>query len=503
MKENANSVCRCTAAAAALILLLSAVSCGSETDAPQTQQTTASNTLQSEPALDENDPFAQRMSAKANLPADGLDFGGAAFRTLVNEDANGIIDRDIYVPEASGDLVDDALYNRQSYVEEQLNVKITPSVTQPYLDCSQTIRRTVNAGEDAYDVFLQHMIQAGSDALQGIFQNWYDIPHMKFDQPWYSKTSNDALTVDGVMYLMLSDIMLSSFYNTYCIYYNKDIAQNYDLPDLYSIVKDGKWTMDQMETLSKNVYMDLNGDGKRGKEDQYGYATSIDSDVVTFFWAFDVPLLDVSGKEPVLLANNDRAADTVTRLRSFLHQSDAAFAADVWTDFIQMFVGGQVLFIPRCIGETMTFFREMNNYGILPFPKYDEAQPEYRTMLDGCSPLMAVPKTATQLDLIGAVMEAMGEYSYKYVVPAYYDVALKVKGTRDENSIEMLDLAAAGRKVDFGFVFDSYNGFSFTLQDLLQKNDTREYSSYYAKREKKAQKHYQSVYDVFVDGNHS
>ena len=122
-------------------------------------------------------------------------------------------------------------------------------------------------------------------------------------------------------------------------------------------------------------------------------------------------------------------------------------------------------------------------------------------MLDGCSPVMAVPKTASNLEMIGAVMEAMGEYSYKYLYPAYYDVALKVKGTRDETSIEMLDLIMEGRLVDFAFVYDNFKGFSFTLQDLLKKNATQDFASYYAKKEKSVQKHYDSVLKAFLEAN--
>ncbi|MBQ8577249.1 MAG: hypothetical protein IJ449_04690 [Clostridia bacterium] len=483
------------------LLVSSAVACGDNADNPaDTAADTGAGADTAVETADPSDPYAARLSVSANLP-EGLDFEGAHLRSMVNDSNDNVMVNDIYIEGQTGDVVDDALYDRRVYVEELLNVVIDESTVLSSSECSTAIKKSVNAGDDEYDLYLEHMIQAGIDTLSGIFQNWYDIPHMNFEQPWYPQASVESITLDGTMYLLLSDIMTSSFHNTYCYYYNKDIASDYDLPDIYEIVRSGAWTLDKVEELSKNVYRDLNGDGTRDAGDQYGYATSIDSNVVTYFWAFDVPLVDVSSGEPEIVANNERAVNTVTMLRDFLYNSDAAFIADVWTDFIQMFVDGNVLFIPRCIGETQTYFREMENYGLLPFPKYDAEQDGYYTMLDGCSPLIAVPKTAQNTEMIGAVMEAMGEYSYKYVVPAYYDVALKVKGTRDEDSIEMLDIVTSGRVVDFAFVYDNWNGYAFALQTLLQKNNTKEFASYYESGEKKAIKHFKEVYEQFQNND--
>ncbi len=488
--------------AALLAVVLAAVSCGdsadtgTETDAETTAPTTEAVTA------DPNDPYAERLNVSANLPAD-LDFGGAHFRSMVNDSNDGVMTNDITVDTQTGEIVDDTIYERKLYVEELLNVVIDPSEVMEFTKASATIRKTVNAGDDAYDVYLEHMITAGGDTLEGIFLNWYDIPHMNFKQPWYPQATVENITVDGVMYLLLSDVMMSSFHNTYCYYYNKEIAANYDLPDIYDIVRKGDWTFERVTELSKGVYRDLNGDGQKDMKDQYGYATSIDSNVVTYAWAFDIDLIDVSGGKPVVVANNEKMINAVSMLRDFFYNSGDAFTMTIWTDFIDMFTQGQVLFIPRCIGETQTFFREMENYGLLPFPKYDSAQDKYYTMLDGCSPLIAVPKTASNTEMIGAVLEAMGEYSYKYVVPAYYDVALKVKGTRDENSIEMLDIIAEGRVVDFGFVYDSWKGFSFSLMDLVGTNSNGDFASYYKKKEKSVTKHYNNVYETFMAGNES
>jgi hypothetical protein len=146
---------------------------------------------------------------------------------------------------------------------------------------------------------------------------------------------------------------------------------------------------------------------------------------------------------------------------------------------------------------SLTHFRELEDeFGILPYPKWDEGQENYITMSDGHHEAMAVPKTAGNLEAIGVVTEALCAESYKILVPAYYDVALKVKSTRDEQSIAMMDLIVNARVFDFGYVYDAWKGASFILQDLVSTNKS-DFASYYAKKEKAITKHYDSVIEFF------
>lgn len=102
----------------------------------------------------------------------------------------------------------------------------------------------------------------------------------------------------------------------------------------------------------------------------------------------------------------------------------------------------------------MTFFyisslRNMDaDFGILPYPKYDEAQKDYLARIEGIE-LTGVPVTA-DTEFVSAIMEAMASESATTVVPAYYDVALKTKMTRDNDSAEMLDIIFENRVFDLG-----------------------------------------------------
>ena len=111
---------------------------------------------------------------------------------------------------------------------------------------------------------------------------------------------------------------------------------------------------------------------------------------------------------------------------------------------------------------------------------------------------LAVPKTLSEEDyeFFGIITEALSAESWKTAHPAYYDVALKVKGARDEQSVRMLDLVMNSRVYDFGYVYDNWQGMAFTVQFMLLKGDTN-FQSYYEKKEAAAVKYYDKVIAAF------
>jgi hypothetical protein len=162
-----------------------------------------------------------------------------------------------------------------------------------------------------------------------------------------------------------------------------------------------------------------------------------------------------------------------------------------------MFAKSQAVLTNGYISMSLTHFREMEDeFGILPYPKWDEAQENYMTMSDGHHEAMAIPRTVQNLETVGTITEAMCAESYKIVVPAYYDVALKVKSTRDEQSIAMMDLIVNARVFDFGYVYDAWKGASFIIQELVGNNKNT-FESSYSKKEKSITKHYNKVIEYF------
>jgi len=168
-----------------------------------------------------------------------------------------------------------------------------------------------------------------------------------------------------------------------------------------------------------------------------------------------------------------------------------------WNYGMNAFSQSHAVFATGNIGASLWATADLDDdMGFLPYPKWDEAQEEYYTMVDGSHQALAVPTTATKMDMIGAVTEVLNAESWKLVTPAYYDVALKVKATRDMESVAMLDLIVNSRIFDFGYVYDGWEGPCFLLENLVRAKNTN-FESEYAKKEKTINKRYETVIDFF------
>jgi hypothetical protein len=119
-----------------------------------------------------------------------------------------------------------------------------------------------------------------------------------------------------------------------------------------------------------------------------------------------------------------------------------------------------------------TYYRNLNfDYGILPYPKYSETQELYYSRVESASPY-CVPITVKDTEFSGAMLEALACESRKTVIPAYYEVALKVKFTNDNQSARVLDLVMANRIFDLGdTIFCEYirDGFVYRKMNAGKK----------------------------------
>ena len=166
------------------------------------------------------------------------------------------------------------------------------------------------------------------------------------------------------------------------------------------------------------------------------------------------------------------------------------------TERLPRFVSGEFVFVTSQMSVLMS--DELRNceyeYGVLPLPKYDEAQSNYYTLVDGGADILTVPTTAQNLEMIGAAVEIMSAYSYNYLVPTYIDIGLEQKGTRDEESVQMLHLILDSRVMDFGYLYDTANGWCMQLDEIM-KNKSKAASVIEA-RKKAIDRYYVKLLDT-------
>ena len=126
-----------------------------------------------------------------------------------------------------------------------------------------------------------------------------------------------------------------------------------------------------------------------------------------------------------------------------------------FTMVASMFNAGRVMFVTFALSD-ITDLREAEfEFGILPYPLYDESQTEYNNLISSILVgSTSVPFNNTNTELTGVTLEALAYYSTSTLTPAYYDNALKTRYVRDEESGEMMDIIFATRVYDLGFIYD-------------------------------------------------
>lgn len=474
-------------------ILLGTLACGSES-APDETTASGGETTTSAETTKPMTLKEQRLAVDDELP--DKTFGGD-FNILIDTFAQSGFMSD----ELNGDVINDAVYNRNKAIEERFGVKLN-YVADEWGTVKSVLQNSVTAGDDEFQLADHHALDANNWVLNDLIVNWYDVPYVNFDKPWWSDTNVNDLTYDGVNFLAVGDYSLTTIGRTYAIYFDKVRAEEYRMPDLYEIVREGKWTIDKLSELTKDIYTDTNGNGNRDFEDFYGYSTATSSNIGAYLFSFGCKIID-DGK---IVLDVGKTADIIAKLISVTQVNDGTFydkdyknsAGNIHYAGAEKMAQGTTVFASAMIESGIVYLREANDYGILPYPKWDEAQEDYITIIDGGFTMMAIPKSVQDLEKSGIIAEALCAESYKNVIPDYYDVAIKTKGTRDDESIEMIDFIMSKRVCDFGYVYDHWKGFGFCIEGLVRENNPN-FASYYASNISSVTAEYQKVFDAFAN----
>ena len=394
-----------------------------------------------------------------DIPA--LNFNGESINILYRD----YMEYEAHAESQNGEVINDAVYKRNMMVEERFNVKLNMIAVQGAWDHKDAflkrIRNSVSAGDDEFDIiegyaaYIVELVTSGNYLM-----NWKEIPYIGFDKPWWNRQFIDEITVYDKTPFLTGDLALSTTSMANVLFFNKVMWQNYALEDPYSIVKEGKWTLDKMAELTKNVSVDVDNDGKFTEKDMYGYVTDTHNQIDAYVEAFDIPITKMENGIPVFVIEDEKFATAFLKLYEFMRENISTFAGtqqptatDIYSIYRPIFQEQRALILAEYLGNSAQMRSYEFDFGILPFPKLDEQQIKYRTKSQDGYTMFCTPVTVTNTEKVGAVIEALAAESRRSVVPAFYDVALKTKYARDEESSEMIDIIRDGIGFNFGILY--------------------------------------------------
>lgn len=415
----------------------------------------------------ETETLSEKERQIAALPTG--DYGGYDFMMLNNE--SNFAYTQMSAEELTGEGINDAIFNRNNAVAERLNVKLVENKV-PYAEVTSTMNTSIAAGDSTYSCFWNESQFVAPFAIAGSLWNVHDIAPLSLDQPWWNAGAMADLTVGDYLYFLVGDLHLMFKESFWMVGFNKNIADDAGIEDLYGVVREGKWTMDKMGAAMTAARADLNGDGVMDGNDRFGVTCYSGCVIPLFIGAGETIVERDTDGIPHFVTPDDRFYQAYEKLVStyFAKNIDytcldgktkaiSQYAAEGMDAFHGVFLSGHALFYLEPIGSLKKLRSMDAEFGVLPYPKLDEAQKDYATYIANYAAVCGIPVSAEDPERVGVVLENLCGLSHWDLQDAYIKDTLSFKYIRDEESREMLDI-----------IFDTGR---FNLSDQLDVNTVR------------------------------
>jgi len=466
------------------VMTLSAVACATGTETDET--------------LDPNGTNAETNSETEYVPDIAVknydcDFNFVASGSSVPRDVIAI--EDIEDTDA-GDL-ENAVYERGIKLKDHLGVTLVYQDAGDWIAYAANVSKTVQAGDDAYQMVLTHVYQGVTDLITS--NALYDIGELdsvNLEAPYWATELMEEVKVNDKYLIGYNDFCLA---DVKLIVFSKDLMDQYNLTAPYDAVINKTWTLDQMIGMASTVSAD-NGDGKWDNQDTYGISGWGWVPLISFVTSSDMKIVDRDETDYFKLAyenNSEKMISLIDKIMA-MYQADYSF---FWkstdqgvADKMVKFSDGKTLFQLSDNKSLVPLREEDIRFGILPYPLWDEHQTEYKSL--NWNGIFGVPGAIKNKEMVGDVLELMGYYTAD-VKTAYYEKLLGSKLAESPEDAEMLDIIWNSQVSDVGLIACNSSGSMDSLVYMIPKmceSGKANFASYMRQQSKSAQRGLDKVF---------
>ena len=457
-----------------------------------------------------------------NLPE--ANFNGADFRILFRNSCQrgnwAVIEphrMEIYSEMLTGDVINDAVYWRNAEVMERFNVNIV-GMGYPFggganeAGVAAFARRTIQANADEFDMVVSWSTHLATLAAEGLFVDWNSIPYIDTSQPWWMQGAMDELTIFGRTFLAKSDLIFPGVIGEAALMvFNQTLVEDFGLESPYVMVEENRWTLDVLDTLVRQIgFVDVNGTGIRDYNAIYGFTSDSWGSGFVWLWAGGGRVTSRDGDGlPYYSLLTERNAVMLQRIFDLFYNNEGSAITNAagntiafrpGTDQAGLFTDGNAVFLSDRVGMLLLpeFRAAEFDFGIVPMPKFDQYQERHLTMINEHASIMGIPAFNSNLVMTGKVVEALSAASHRLLVPAYYEVGLQTRYSRDEESVRMLDLIVDGIVFDFGLLYHipTWNIFESILSS---RGDPGTFVSRIERESVLAERRIQQILDMYAE----
>ena len=389
--------------------------------------------------------------------------------------------------DSKGDPFQDSIYERALKIQDHLGVTLVEVDAGSWTEYSANVLRTIQAGDDAYQLISTQTYE-GVPALMssGAMYDFAELEGINLDAPYWAFEYMEGLTIQDQYLLGYNDYCLAA---TFCMIFNKDLADHYSLKAPYEDVVNKTWTLDKLISFVSTVSQD-NGDNVWDENDTYGITGWGWTDLIAFVQSSDMRIVDRDEDGDYMIAyskNNEKTLALLEKLDS-IYQAEYSY---FWTPYSPRdnkkveFGSGKALVQLMQTTELTNLRSETVRFGILPYPMYDEKQDGY-SILNWNGNIM-VPSTVKNPLMVGETLELLAYYSEPVKI-AYFEDLLGSKLADSPEDAQMLEVIWSSQISDAGVITANLGNrtidYMLYMVPQLCRDGVGSYSSFLKKYEK-------------------
>ncbi len=440
-----------------LMLVATAVSCGGNKQPPDTTVPNQSDdiggtTVTDVPDEKDIETLEEKFGKK--------DYDDTTLLYLTGGDNNWWVNYDIVGPEESGEIMSEAIFKRNTEIEDTYKVIITHEQLT-HAEALNAVKKDVNSGDNLYDSYFCNGSNIPKIISGGLAYNLNDIEGFDFNDPWWTKNVCDMLNFGNeYRFFAVGDMNVMAWKTAACMMYNYSLGEREGVEDCFELVRQGKWTMDKWNQLIKDFAVDYDDDGMDYDKDRFGLVCGAQ----TFDYSINAMGLTFTAVDddnwPTLFTMSEKMVNALEKLITTysinntinVHNTAHSRGESLAGKSVILFAEGRFLFFSDTIGASFQLWDMEDDYGFLPFPKYDEAQEDYVASIQYAQmSLVTIPTRAeARLDATVDVINAMGFINQRDLKTVFFDAVFGTRSVRDQNSMEMLEIILQERTFDLG-----------------------------------------------------
>ncbi len=402
-----------------------------------------------------------------------------------------------WVEDVGTDPMSEAVYSRQQKIREHIGVNIIGTQTKGHDQYGEPFKIAVKTADGSVDSLLSHSYMYLSQFIkEGYLTDYNNMPIIDLEADYWNKAVMEEVAVGDKLYLGYSDFRLV---HTHAIAFNKVMlaqVSGYLEETPYEMVDNYRWTLDKMLSLASLVSKDTTGDGK-SEDDVFGITGKQWVPFINFLPACNIPLVasDVEGNYTVTVYNEENKEKTVNIVNKLLElsKSDNAWFKykEESTPMISITTDRTLMYI-CATNELPSFINYEIEFGVLPYPMYDENQKSvgYRSLDWGG--WICIPSFMKNQELTAETLELLAYYSDEVTV-TFYEKLLGKQVADVPDDRRMLDVIWDSVCSDVGLTYShidlslDYN--LYMLPTLTHANASEGVASYVDRYQKTANRH--------------